>query len=105
MDLRRHEARLAGRRAAARALGLGAELGISTSKRNLIASGEVLLFDGFLKVYMEGRDEEGDEEGAAGSTATEVGATVAAMAGGGFTGGARRHHPRAGALVLILRSV
>ena len=28
----------------------------------LVAQGEVILFDGFLKVYLEGRDEEGDEE-------------------------------------------
>src|SRR5690606_741501 len=28
----------------------------------LQASGEVILFDGFLKVYMEGRDDEGDGE-------------------------------------------
>jgi DNA topoisomerase-1 len=43
-----------------------ATIQVSTSKRNLIASGEVMLFDGFLKVYMEGRDEEGDEENAEG---------------------------------------
>lgn len=39
---------------------------ISISSRpgeNLVAQGEVILFDGFLKVYMEGRDdEEGDEQ-------------------------------------------
>lgn len=35
---------------------------ISTSHEELIAQGEVLLFDGFLKLYMEGQDEEGDEE-------------------------------------------
>ncbi len=29
---------------------------------NLVAQGEVILFDGFLKVYMEGRDDEGDSE-------------------------------------------
>lgn len=29
---------------------------------NLVAQGEVILFDGFLKVYMEGRDDEGEGE-------------------------------------------
>ncbi|MBL8002920.1 MAG: type I DNA topoisomerase [Flavobacteriales bacterium] len=29
---------------------------------DLVAQGEVILFDGFLKVYMEGRDDEGDTE-------------------------------------------
>jgi len=29
---------------------------------DLVAQGEVILFDGFLKVYMEGRDDEGDSE-------------------------------------------
>ncbi|MBK8499166.1 MAG: type I DNA topoisomerase [Flavobacteriales bacterium] len=28
----------------------------------LVAQGEVILFDGFLKVYLEGRDDDGDEE-------------------------------------------
>lgn len=35
-----------------------AKIGISTNKEELTASGEVLKFDGFLKVYMEDRDEE-----------------------------------------------
>lgn len=35
-----------------------ATIGISTSNRNLIASGEVVKFDGFLKVYSEYFDEE-----------------------------------------------
>lgn len=35
---------------------------ISTNGKSLIASGEVILFDGFLKVYMEGTDEENQEE-------------------------------------------
>lgn len=34
---------------------------ISGVKNNFIARGEVLLFDGFLKVYMESRDDEEDE--------------------------------------------
>lgn len=36
-------------------------IGISTHKEKLIASGEVLKFDGFLKVYLESTDEEEDE--------------------------------------------
>ncbi|ULQ53884.1 type I DNA topoisomerase [Flavihumibacter fluvii] len=42
-----------------------AKIRISTNKEELSASGEVLKFDGFLKVYMEDRDEEdmSEEEG------------------------------------------
>lgn len=40
-----------------------AEIAISTSARKLTATGEVLKFDGFLKVYMESRDEEGEDDG------------------------------------------
>jgi DNA topoisomerase-1 len=42
-----------------------AKIQVSTNKEELTASGEVLKFDGFLKVYMEDRDEEDitDEEG------------------------------------------
>jgi DNA topoisomerase-1 len=41
-----------------------AKIDISTNHEELTASGEVLKFDGFLKVYMEGRDDEdvADEE-------------------------------------------
>ena len=41
-----------------------AKINISTNKEELTASGEVLKFDGFLKVYMEGKDEEeiGEDE-------------------------------------------
>ena len=39
-----------------------AKIGISTRKEELIAQGEVLKFDGFLKVYMESTDEEDDTE-------------------------------------------
>ncbi|MEM0995887.1 MAG: type I DNA topoisomerase [Bacteroidota bacterium] len=40
-----------------------ATIGISSSERNLVATGEVLKFEGFLKVYLEGRDEEdGDDD-------------------------------------------
>ena len=35
-----------------------AKIGISTNKEELTASGEVIKFDGFLKVYMESTDEE-----------------------------------------------
>jgi len=38
------------------------KIDISTNHEELVAEGEVLLFDGFLKLYMEGQDEEGDEE-------------------------------------------
>lgn len=40
-----------------------ATINISTAKQNFIAQGEVLKFDGFLKVYMEGTDDENDGEG------------------------------------------
>ena len=36
---------------------------ISTTPELLVASGEVILFDGFLKVYSESSDEEGEENG------------------------------------------
>ena len=39
-----------------------AKIDISTNKETLSASGEVMKFDGFLKVYMEGKDEEDDED-------------------------------------------
>lgn len=39
-----------------------ATIGISTSPRSLIASGEVIKFEGFLKVYMESGDDEDEEE-------------------------------------------
>jgi DNA topoisomerase-1 len=39
-----------------------AKISISTRKEELIAQGEVLKFDGFLKVYMESSDEEDDTE-------------------------------------------
>ena len=34
----------------------------SNHEKNFIAKGEVIVFDGFLKVYLEGNDEDGDEE-------------------------------------------
>ncbi len=39
-----------------------AKIGVSSQPDPLTATGEVLRFDGFLKVYTEGRDEEDDEE-------------------------------------------
>ncbi len=36
---------------------------ISTAEEKFIARGEILIFDGFLKVYHESTDEEGNEEG------------------------------------------
>lgn len=39
-----------------------ATIGISTNNYRLIASGEVVKFDGFLKVYMESGDDEDEEE-------------------------------------------
>ncbi|WP_207426392.1 type I DNA topoisomerase [Pedobacter sp. SYSU D00535] len=37
-----------------------AKIGISTRKENFVANGEVMKFDGFLKVYMESTDEDQD---------------------------------------------
>ncbi len=39
-----------------------AKISISTNQTELSASGEVLKFDGFLKVYLEGNDDEDNEE-------------------------------------------
>lgn len=39
-----------------------AKIDISTNKEQLTANGEVLKFDGFLKVYNEGRDDEDEED-------------------------------------------
>ncbi len=39
-----------------------ATIGISTTDEKLVARGEVVKFDGFLKVYIESTDDEGDEE-------------------------------------------
>ena len=38
-----------------------ATIGISTREENLIAKGEVIKFEGFLKVYLEGTDEEEED--------------------------------------------
>ena len=39
-----------------------AKINISTTSELFVAQGEVLKFDGFLKVYIESTDEESDEE-------------------------------------------
>ncbi len=39
-----------------------ARINISTNNETLSANGEVMKFDGFLKVYLEGKDEEDDED-------------------------------------------
>ncbi|KAA6436873.1 type I DNA topoisomerase [Dyadobacter flavalbus] len=39
-----------------------ATISISTTSEELVAQGEVIKFEGFLKVYMESSDDEGDEE-------------------------------------------
>lgn len=39
-----------------------ATIGISTTSEQLVAKGEVVKFDGFLKVYIESTDDEGEEE-------------------------------------------
>ena len=41
-----------------------AKIEISTNKENLTSSGEVMKFDGFLKVYLEGKDDDDVEESA-----------------------------------------
>jgi DNA topoisomerase I len=40
-----------------------AKIDISTNKEELTASGEVIKFDGFLKVYLEGTDDDENEDG------------------------------------------
>lgn len=39
-----------------------ATIAISTQEEKLVANGEVLKFDGFLKLYIEGKDDEANEE-------------------------------------------
>jgi DNA topoisomerase I len=39
-----------------------AKIDISTNNQQLTATGEVMKFDGFLKVYLEGKDEEDEED-------------------------------------------
>ncbi|MCQ6957412.1 type I DNA topoisomerase [Mucilaginibacter aquariorum] len=46
-----------------------AKISISTRKEDLVANGEVMKFDGFLKVYLEGSDEDEDNQTADGDNA------------------------------------
>lgn len=39
-----------------------AQIDISTTQEILMAQGEVIVFEGFLRAYLEGKDEEGDDE-------------------------------------------
>ena len=48
-------------------------IGISTNDRQFVATGEVILFDGFLKVYMESYDDDRTEDTAAILPPIEVG--------------------------------
>lgn len=41
-----------------------AQIGISTRSENLVAEGEVMKFDGFLKVYLESKDDDESEDSA-----------------------------------------
>ena len=38
------------------------KIGLSNTEENFVAKGEVIKFDGFLKVYIEGNDDENEEE-------------------------------------------
>lgn len=46
-----------------------AKISISTRKEDLVANGEVMKFDGFLKVYLESNDEDDDNQTADGENA------------------------------------
>ena len=51
-------------------------IGISTNNKQFVATGEVILFDGFLKVYMESFDDDRAEDTAAILPPIEVGTTL-----------------------------
>ena len=51
-------------------------IGISTNDRQFVATGEVILFDGFLKVYMESYDDDRAEDTAAILPPIEVGTAL-----------------------------
>lgn len=53
-----------------------ATIGISTNGISLVATGEVLTFDGFLKVYMESTDDEGDDDNSKMLPPLKVGETL-----------------------------
>ena len=51
-----------------------AKIGVSTNNAELTAKGEVLKFEGFMKVYSEDRDEEDadEDDGEEGNVATSI---------------------------------
>ena len=51
-------------------------IGVSTNDKQFVATGEVILFDGFLKVYMESYDDDHAEDTAAILPPIEVGTTL-----------------------------
>ncbi|MCB2143328.1 MAG: type I DNA topoisomerase [Rhodobacteraceae bacterium] len=55
---------IASQMAAARLERTTVDVGSADGEVELRATGQVILFDGFLKVYDEGRDDDGDEDGA-----------------------------------------
>ncbi len=70
-----------------------ATIGISTTSEKLTAKGEVIKFDGFLKVYIESTDEEGEEENTNMLPPLSIGQNLdlkSLLAKEGFT----RHPPR-----------
>lgn len=70
-----------------------ATIGISTNEEKLVARGEVVKFEGFLKVYIESTDDEDDEEQAGMLPPLNVGQVLdlkSMLAKEGFT----RHPPR-----------
>src|SRR5574343_464384 len=71
-----------------------AQIGISTTNETLTATGEVLKFDGFLKVYLESTDEESDSESSKMLPPLKVGEKLSLMsmeAGEKFTRPAPRY--------------
>lgn len=70
-----------------------ATIGISTSDEKLVAKGEVVKFDGFLKVYIESNDDEDEDENTSMLPPLAVGQVLdlkSMLAKQGFT----RHPPR-----------
>jgi len=51
-------------------------IGVSTNKKQFVATGEVILFDGFLKVYMESYDDDRAEDAAVILPPVEVGTSL-----------------------------
>lgn len=52
------------------------KIGISTNQEHLTAQGEVIKFDGFLKVYIEGKDDDDDDDKEGMLPAMQVGETL-----------------------------